>query len=65
MEAAGTAECDLVETRIELNRGPPRGLWGIDHVAIADGRSSRRVADAVKMAGDVAEPRAWQRLASG
>jgi hypothetical protein len=28
--AAGTAECDLVETRIELNCGPPRGLWGIE-----------------------------------
>jgi len=28
--ATDTAECDLVETRIELNRGPPGGVWGIE-----------------------------------
>ena len=30
ISAAGTAEGDLVETRIELGRGPLRGLWGIE-----------------------------------
>ena len=36
--AAGTVECDLVETRIELNRGPLRGLWELNAAATSVAR---------------------------
>lgn len=44
--AAGTAVCDLVEKPIELNRGPPHGLWGINlHGACTEGLVERGLAD--------------------
>ena len=54
--AAGTAECDLVETRIELNRGPPHGLWGIEaRRSPRGGHSGER--QGLAMGVDPGEPR--------